>query len=134
MYDSAGVVYLMPRFRIPLRGTWVRILDTEKLERKQGKDESYWPVGLSEDSFMCLILKGRQEHPTFPRPLIQDLPVRLPFRGKDPKDAPLEEQWVYFRPHVLKSSLHRYTALHANLCISESPVMPLVMRIPRMNF
>jgi chromosome transmission fidelity protein 4 len=92
VYDSAGVMYLMPRFRIPLRGTWVRILDTDKLDRRQGKDESYWPVGLSEDIFMCLILKGRQEHPTFPRPLIQELPVRLPFRGKDPKDAPLEEQ------------------------------------------
>ena len=92
VYDSAGVVYLMPRFRIPLRGTWLRILDTNKLERKQGKDESYWPVGLSESTFMCLILKGRQEHPTFPRPLIQELPIRLPFRGKDPKDAPLEEQ------------------------------------------
>lgn len=99
VYDSAGVVYLMPRFRIPLRGTWMRILDTEKLERKQGKDESYWPVGLSEDTFMCLILKGRQEHPTFPRPLIQDLPVRLPFRGKDPKDAPLEE-------HFARESMH----------------------------
>jgi chromosome transmission fidelity protein 4 len=92
VYDSAGVMYLMPRFRIPLRGTWLRILDTSKLERRQGKDESYWPVGLSEDTFMCLILKGRQEHPSFPRPLIQELPVRLPFRGKDPKDAPLEEQ------------------------------------------
>jgi chromosome transmission fidelity protein 4 len=92
VYDSVGVMYLMPRFRIPLRGTWLRILDTKKLERRQGKDESYWPVGLSEDTFMCLILKGRQEHPTFPRPLIQELPLRLPFRGKDPKDAPLEEQ------------------------------------------
>ncbi|KAI0256176.1 WD40 repeat-like protein [Lactifluus subvellereus] len=97
VYDSAGVTYLMPRFRIPLRGTWVRILDTERLERRQGKDESYWPVGLSEDAFMCLILKGRQEHPTFPRPLIQELPIRLPFRGKDPKDAPLEEQQVFAR-------------------------------------
>ncbi|KAH9045120.1 hypothetical protein EDB84DRAFT_1469307 [Lactarius hengduanensis] len=99
VYDSAGVMYLMPRFRIPLRGTWVRILDTEKLERKQGKDESYWPVGLSENTFMCLILKGRQEYPAFPRPLIQDLPVRLPFRGKDPKDAPLEE-------HFARESMH----------------------------
>ncbi|KAI9509164.1 hypothetical protein F5148DRAFT_1275403 [Russula earlei] len=99
VYDSAGVMYLMPRFRIPLRGTWMRILDTNKLERRQGKDESYWPVGLSEDTFMCLILKGRQEYPTFPRPLIQELPVRLPFRGKDPKDAPLEE-------HLARETMH----------------------------
>ncbi|KAI0320775.1 WD40 repeat-like protein [Amylostereum chailletii] len=92
IYDSAGVVYIMPRFRIPLRGTWVRVLDTNKLERKQGKDESYWPVDISQDAFMCLILKGRQEHPSFPRPLIQELEVRLPFRRKDPKEGPLEER------------------------------------------
>ncbi|THH15042.1 hypothetical protein EW146_g5378 [Bondarzewia mesenterica] len=90
-YDSVGVLYLMPRFRITSRGTWVRVLDTNKLERKQGKDESYWPVGLSGDTFMCLILKGRQEYPGFPRPLIQELSLCLPFRGKDPKDGPLEE-------------------------------------------
>ncbi|KAI0066266.1 WD40 repeat-like protein [Artomyces pyxidatus] len=99
VYDSAGVMYLMPRFRIPLRGTWVRILDTNKLERKVGKDESYWPVGLSGDTFMCLILKGRQEHPSFPRPLIQELPVRLPFRRKDPKEGPLEE-------HIARESMN----------------------------
>ncbi|KAI0283622.1 hypothetical protein BGY98DRAFT_1093722 [Russula aff. rugulosa BPL654] len=98
VYDSAGVMYLMPRFRIPLRGTWLRILDTNKLERKQGKDESYWPVGLVRTLHVSHP-KGRQEHPTFPRPLIQELPVRLPFRGKDPKDAPLEE-------HFARESMH----------------------------
>ena len=91
-YDSAGVMYIMPRFRIPLRGTWIRLLDTNKLERKQGKDESYWPVGIGRDTLMCLILKGRQGFPSFPRPLIQELEVHLPFRRKDPKEGPLEER------------------------------------------
>lgn len=57
MYDSAGILNILPRFRIPLQATWARLLDTNTLERRQGKIESYWPVGVSGDTFMCLILK-----------------------------------------------------------------------------
>ncbi|TBU37864.1 hypothetical protein BD309DRAFT_973062 [Dichomitus squalens] len=94
IYDSAGILNAMPRFRIPLSATWVRILDTNKLDRREGKDESYWPVGVVGDNFMCLILKGRQGHPGFPRPLIQELPIRLPFKRTDAKESPLEEQFA----------------------------------------
>lgn len=47
----------MINFRRPNRATWARLLDTNTLERKQGKDESYWPVGLSQDTLTCVILK-----------------------------------------------------------------------------
>lgn len=47
----------MINYRRPNRAAWARLMDTNVLERKQGKDESYWPVGLSQDTFMCLILK-----------------------------------------------------------------------------
>ncbi|VDC03593.1 unnamed protein product [Peniophora sp. CBMAI 1063] len=110
-YDSAGVMYMMPRFRIPLRGTWVRMLDTNKLERKIGKDETYWPIGLSSEFFHCLILKGRQEYPAFPRPLIQELPLRLPFRKKEEKEATFEEHlaretiWLQVKADALGDEL-----------------------------
>ncbi|PCH43744.1 hypothetical protein WOLCODRAFT_122518 [Wolfiporia cocos MD-104 SS10] len=91
IYDSSGVLNVMPRFRLPFAATWTRILDTNLLDRREGKQESYWPVGVSGDTFMCLILKGRQEYPAFPRPLIQELPLRFPFHRTDPKEAPLEE-------------------------------------------
>jgi chromosome transmission fidelity protein 4 len=37
-------------------------------------------------------MKGRQEHPTFPRPLIQELAITLPFRRHGVKESPLEER------------------------------------------
>ncbi|KAK7692601.1 hypothetical protein QCA50_004233 [Cerrena zonata] len=94
IYDSSGILNALPRFRIPFAATWTRALNTNILDRREGKHESYWPVGVSGETFMCLILKGLQEYPGFPRPLIQELPLKLPFKRTDPKEGPLEEQFA----------------------------------------
>ncbi|KAG8694965.1 hypothetical protein FRC09_009480 [Ceratobasidium sp. 395] len=92
MSDSAGVLYVLDRFRRPTQARWIPILDTVTLPRRVGKDESYWPVGLSNSHFHCLILKGREAEPGFPRPLVQDLEIRTPLLIAEQESGEQEEQ------------------------------------------
>ena len=94
MYDSVGILSVLDRFRRPMQGRWIPVLDTNTLARRQGKDESYWPIGLSGKLFMCLILKGREEYPTWPRPLVQELEVQLPMLNLHEPQGLEEEKYA----------------------------------------
>ena len=92
MYDSSGVLSVMPRFRVPLAAMWTRILHTGQIQRVTGGRRSYWPVGVVGHQFFCLVLGAEQTYPGFPRPLIQDLPICVPFKQIDSPVALLEQQ------------------------------------------
>ncbi|GAM83598.1 hypothetical protein ANO11243_015860 [Dothideomycetidae sp. 11243] len=90
IFDSTGVLLVCLHWRTPGQAKWVPLLDTRALERLATgkKDEAYWPVAVADERFHCIILKGGEKHPYFPRPLLSDFPFRIPVstRSSKPKD------------------------------------------------
>ena len=56
MADSTGIISQLDRYRRPGQGRWVPILDGAA-HKRETKGETYWPVGISESSLSCILLK-----------------------------------------------------------------------------
>jgi chromosome transmission fidelity protein 4 len=50
------------------------------------KEETYWPVAVAQGKFHCIILKGGDQYPYFPRPLLSEFEFRVPFSSPPQKD------------------------------------------------
>jgi chromosome transmission fidelity protein 4 len=100
------MLLILQHWRRPGQAKWVPLLDTRALKRLEGgrKDENYWPVAVANDRFYCIILKGGEQYPYFPRPLHSDFEFQIPLApsGSDEEDEDkelavmrgLEEQYV----------------------------------------
>lgn len=51
------------------------------------KEETYWPVAVAQDKFHCIILKGGDKNPYFPRPLLSEFDFQVPVSSALPKDS-----------------------------------------------
>ncbi len=80
LYDSTGVLLVLQHWRTPGQARWVPLLDTTTLERLAGgrKEETYWPVAVAQDKFHCIILKGGDKYPYFPKPLLSEFEFKVP--------------------------------------------------------
>lgn len=87
IYDSTGVLLILLHWRLPGQARWVPLLDTRHLDRLAGgrKEESYWPVAVAQDKFHCIILKGGEKYPYFPRPLLSEFDFKIPLSTSTPK-------------------------------------------------
>ena len=103
IYDSEGVLLICLHWRTPGQAKWVPLLDTTQLDRLATgrKEESYWPVAVAQDRFHCIILKGGERYPYFPRPLLSDFEFKVPISSSDTAEEEddnetqkLEEQFV----------------------------------------
>ncbi|KAF2229900.1 WD40 repeat-like protein [Viridothelium virens] len=104
IYDSEGVLLVLLHWRTPGQARWVPLLDTKQLDRlADGKrEETYWPVAVAQEKFHCIILKGGDQYPYFPRPLLTEFDFQLPLTAKtkiddddlDNEKQTLEESFV----------------------------------------
>jgi len=83
---------ILQHWRTQGQARWVPLLDTKQLERLAGgrKEETYWPVAVAQGKFHCIILKGGDKYPYFPRPLLSEFDFRVPISDTLNK-APSEE-------------------------------------------
>ncbi|EXJ61022.1 chromosome transmission fidelity protein 4 [Cladophialophora yegresii CBS 114405] len=99
IYDSSGVLLTLMHWRTMGQAKWVPLLDTRLLDRlKDGKkEETYWPVAVADNKFHCIILKGGDKSPYFPRPLLTEFDFNIPVcrqltKKKQPGEDDEEEE------------------------------------------
>ncbi|KAF2462315.1 WD40-repeat-containing domain protein [Lineolata rhizophorae] len=82
IYDTTGTLSTLLHWRTPSQARWVPLLSTAHLARLASgrKSESYWPVAVAQRRFHCIILKGGDANPSFPRPLLSEFDFALPLQ------------------------------------------------------
>ena len=111
IYDSTGVLLILQHWRTSGQARWVPVLDTKLLERLASgrKEESYWPVAVAQDKFHCIILKGGDQHPYFPRPLLSEFDFAIPISTSPPLTSSLDPtatEGPRLEESFLRHSLH----------------------------
>lgn len=93
IYDSTGVLLTLLHWRTPGQARWVPMLDTKLLSRLEsgGKQESYWPVAVSHNRFHCIILKGQDKYPYFPRSILSEFAFQIPLSSPADKEKDIDE-------------------------------------------
>lgn len=88
IYDSTGVLLTLLHWRSNGQARWVPMLDTNSLSRLEGgnKQESYWPVAVANRKFHCIILKGQDKYPYFPKSILSEFEFQIPLTSASEKE------------------------------------------------
>lgn len=99
--DTESVLRVLQRQRRPDQGCWVPVFDGKAYAKSLSKTEKYWPVGVLRDRFMCVVLRGNNPYPFFPRPPVKDIPLQLPLLQVNTEVGQLEEEIARINTCVL---------------------------------
>ncbi|KXS12667.1 WD40 repeat-like protein [Gonapodya prolifera JEL478] len=89
-YDSEGV---LRGLLLHSNYAWAPLCDTRIL--RQGKQEWYWPIGVTDSKLMFVITKGGQKSPQYPNRLISELDLKAPFLALDESSLGAMEEKLY---------------------------------------
>ncbi|KAK3068763.1 DNA polymerase alpha accessory factor Mcl1 [Teratosphaeriaceae sp. CCFEE 6253] len=137
IYDSDGVLLILLHWRTPGQAKWVPLLDTKTLDRLASgkKEESYWPVAVANNKFHCIILKGGEVYPYFPRPLLTDFDFKIPVSslpsGGEDEDVELAQQKDLEERYVrasLQHSLAQDLVENTNATSAQKAEVPVMER------
>ncbi|KAJ3074239.1 hypothetical protein HDU98_011807 [Podochytrium sp. JEL0797] len=87
-YDSSGVLRMMSPYD---DYAWRPIFDARIA--RDGKQLHYWPIGVTEKQFMCVICKSGDKHPFPPKSIISDMDLRIPMLMGEGL-SPVEEEGI----------------------------------------
>jgi chromosome transmission fidelity protein 4 len=78
----------------------VPLLDTNLLPRLASgrRQENYFPIAVADNKFHCIILKGGDQYPYFPRPLLSEFDFSIPLTS-----APAEKAAKKPKPKKIRS-------------------------------
>ncbi|KAL0076079.1 WD40-repeat-containing domain protein [Phycomyces blakesleeanus] len=92
--DSAGVVFILHQPRRLGQALWVPVFDGPATAVRRERTERYWPIGLLKEELMCLILRGKNMFPYFPRPQVNSAELMMPTTQLDTETGRLEEKFL----------------------------------------
>ncbi|KAI9249000.1 WD40-repeat-containing domain protein [Sporodiniella umbellata] len=93
-YDSQSILRVLHRQRRPNQGTWVPIFDGKVYAKSIERSEKYWPVGVLRDRLMCVVLRGENKYPFFPRPAVSEAPLELPLIEPTSETGQIEQAYL----------------------------------------
>ncbi|CAG8599059.1 11847_t:CDS:10 [Ambispora gerdemannii] len=94
IYNSEGLLSILYMVRTPNQCRWVPVLNTKQLPQSRANLITYWPVGLSGNSFRCVICKKGEKYPPYPLPSVDEVILQIPILHLEKTNCQLEEKCV----------------------------------------
>ncbi|KAG0210615.1 hypothetical protein BGX28_009140 [Mortierella sp. GBA30] len=94
--DDKSVVFILNYYRRVDQGQWTPILDTSAIAADSESDfrPHYWPVGLTDEALTCVKCRRGETEPSFPKPFVTELPLRMPTLYQESLAGQHEEAWL----------------------------------------